>query len=775
MADATNGVINAKSARQSVLYFPTSAVHVDFGSDLDLANQSFTIEFWDRQFDWNAVHLLVQGSDLCLGYNAQKHLFFKMQNSTLTAPKAYDEDRSWHHWAVTFDADTNERIIYLNGFPTIDDIASQPYTGTGEWSIAPDKTTNRNAGFQMADLRIWDYVRSHEEIQADRFRRLNGDEAGLVGYWPLDEGHGFTAYDRTSRGNHGKISYATCWRQQLALQSTEPITKLQAALRLNGGSSSRASIYPIPGFSTGTFAHTLEAWFCPTGFSSNYSCLMCVGYPAASGNYPQSHYWALNKQAKTLEIGPRTSDRERLEIPIREGKWYHIASVSDGKQLSVYVDGEFFPRPIPVALNLPYLSLLLGQNWTSYNSNNEDGRGMLAEVRLWKGARSQEEIQADLYHRLVGNEPNLAIYWPANEGYKGTLHDKTTYGKHATISGSYVWEEQLFLIPAHHDSLQEAQEKAIASHRQRLTGGSGTTSKTTASKTTSGTNAGGTSGTTSKTTAGKTTSGTNAGDTSGTTGTTKTKAKIAPLCVLSFDGIDDYIDCGTEVQPTEAIAVEAWVKHLDGSGYIVNRGGSEAEDGYSLSWQDGKIRVELQNTQAKKKVICENPTPSDNEWHHIAFTWNRKKAIVCTYIDGQPAETTQKFAGMLGIPSQQALNIGRNALHDGYFHGQISEVRIWKRVRSQEEIEQGMKQRLDGSETGLVGYWPMDDKGAIVKDRSGGDRNATIRGATWETAEVPLIAAQLWATGLQDYGYWYRWKQSLPEPKNVQTFRRGRI
>ncbi|MEM9004188.1 MAG: LamG-like jellyroll fold domain-containing protein, partial [Cyanobacteria bacterium P01_F01_bin.86] len=210
-------------------------------------------------------------------------------------------------------------------------------------------------------------------------------------------------------------------------------------------------------------------------------------------------------------------------------------------------------------------------------------------------------------------------------------------------------------------------------------------------------------------------------------------------------------------------------------GYIVNRGGSEAEDGFSLSWEDGNIRVELQNTQSKKKVSCENAAPSDHEWHHIAFTWSRKEKVITTYIDGQPAQTTKQFTGTLGIPTQ-ALNIGRNALHGGYFHGQITEVRIWEQARSQDEIEQTMKQRLEGNETGLIGYWPLDDKQATAKDRSGNQHNGTIQGATWEETELPVTAHRLWATGLEDYGYWYRWKQSLPQQSsNGKSFRRGRI
>jgi hypothetical protein len=37
------------------------------------------------------------------------------------------------------------------------------------------------------DVRVWNTARSQQDIKAHRTTRLSGDEAGLVGYWPLNE------------------------------------------------------------------------------------------------------------------------------------------------------------------------------------------------------------------------------------------------------------------------------------------------------------------------------------------------------------------------------------------------------------------------------------------------------------------------------------------------------------------------------------------------------------------------------------------------------------
>jgi len=60
-------------------------------------------------------------------------------------------------------------------------------------------------------VRLWDRVRSPEAIAANKSRRLSGSEAGLVGYWPLDEGVDAVVLDETDNNNHGTISGNALW------------------------------------------------------------------------------------------------------------------------------------------------------------------------------------------------------------------------------------------------------------------------------------------------------------------------------------------------------------------------------------------------------------------------------------------------------------------------------------------------------------------------------------------------------------------------------------
>ena len=108
------------------------------------------------------------------------------------------------HVAGTYDG-TNSRI-YINGV-----LEGTSVTDTN--SLANNIAIFGMAAFgsfngKIDDLRVWSTVRIQGEIQANMNKRLVGNEAGLVGYWPLDEGSGTTAFDATSSANNGTITGA---------------------------------------------------------------------------------------------------------------------------------------------------------------------------------------------------------------------------------------------------------------------------------------------------------------------------------------------------------------------------------------------------------------------------------------------------------------------------------------------------------------------------------------------------------------------------------------
>ena len=97
------------------------------------------------------------------------------------------------------------------------------------------------------------------------------------------------------------------------------------------------------------------------------------------------------------------------------GNWYHVAvTINERKQGVLYVNGtqqatfETSARPSRGA------RFSIGQEWDTAVTS-QHFKGMIDEVRIWRIARIQEEVQAAMYKPLHGDETNLIALWHFDE------------------------------------------------------------------------------------------------------------------------------------------------------------------------------------------------------------------------------------------------------------------------------------------------------------------------------------------------------------------------
>lgn len=154
-----------------------------------------------------------------------------------------------------------------------------------------------------------------------------------------------------------------------------------------------------------------------------------------------------------------------------------------------------------------------------------------------------------------------------------------------------------------------------------------------------------------------------------------------------------------------------------------------------------------------------------NKWYHIALTWNGGNLYV--YIDGEMKYTELSFYNFMpslnvaygGYESDytRAFWIGYAYNADRYFPGYMSEVRIWNRALSKEEINaENHFYQVDPESEGLVGYWKLNGPGEAGKDflvkdssssgnnmmgeknvRSAGNNQVGDAGINWVEASLP--------------------------------------
>jgi hypothetical protein len=183
---------------------------------------------------------------------------------------------------------------------------------------------------------------------------------------------------------------------------------------------------------------------------------------------------------------------------------------------------------------------------------------------------------------------------------------------------------------------------------------------------------------------------------------------------LSFDGSNDYVNCGNDpsLNITDAITIEAWVKY-NGGGFIVskyvdanNRWDLYIGSSYTVlalgsgsSYSEGRFTFSL--------VI--------GEWYHIVGLYDGSN--VKLYKNGVEGEISQSLDTIASV-SADVLMGERNS---AYFNGSIDGVKIYNRALSAEEI------RYHYNRGGPVAHWRMDEgEGSTAYDESTNNNDGTL-------------------------------------------------
>lgn len=133
----------------------------------------------------------------------------------------YLPESQWTHIAVTHDGN-GLYSLYVNGaevsasetkLVNTEDIGNI-LVGARAADVAQIEKVDSVANGVIRDLRIWNVARDADEIQKGTGVALLGNEPGLVGYWPMNEGAGDTVGDKTSNANHGILHGARWWSEE---------------------------------------------------------------------------------------------------------------------------------------------------------------------------------------------------------------------------------------------------------------------------------------------------------------------------------------------------------------------------------------------------------------------------------------------------------------------------------------------------------------------------------------------------------------------------------
>lgn len=159
---------------------------------------------------------------------------------------------------------------------------------------------------------------------------------------------------------------------------------------------------------------------------------------------------------------------------------------------------------------------------------------------------------------------------------------------------------------------------------------------------------------------------------------------------LNFDGVDDYISIpnNNSLNLTESGgAISLWFKtntSATGSinGSLVAKTNSYG-NGYWFTKYNNKLRISLYGTSSLEMVG--NKIITDNIWHHAIANWTPNTLSI--YIDGI-LDKSQSYSFTMSTANQPFYVARMSSSGEGYFQGQIDDVRIYNYALTSEQIKQ---------------------------------------------------------------------------------------
>jgi hypothetical protein len=380
----------------SYLYFGSNdSLNIPSGVYL---NQSFTIEMWVKPTSNGVLFEQSNGGDSevikfsIVDFDSNPKLQFEYIHPTDEAKNQIVNhamaisSSGFTHTAVAYDSENNQ-IIFLDG--------------TGEINV-PEYTFNMNyigdgpiligAMYQgaMHDLRIWNKIA--DNIEANRSVNLSGNEANLVGYWPMDE-------LRLNPKDKARYRHAVTTAQWSVDSDNKSFSLDYVPTDLDDFSQ---FIYPSPVSIANSSDFTIELWF--NSDFAGYQTIFSLG----SWNFGDSFdTWSIDLNSGIIEVhqGGANSESPILNSynTYNDGQWHHMAIIKSAKaNTRLYLDGLEIDQVDSelvggIASSSTYLGLRRVVNFDngSFEYTNHFN-GLMDEIRIWNIAKSNDRLLSDM-------------------------------------------------------------------------------------------------------------------------------------------------------------------------------------------------------------------------------------------------------------------------------------------------------------------------------------------------------------------------------------------
>ena len=524
------------------------------------------------------------------------------------------------------------------------------------------------------------------------------------------------------------------------------VKTVQPVLRLNGSSD----YVEVPAHDSPTTAMTVSVWarsstatWSRAGFlvSKRDSFVM---HPDQGGRTIKFFVWI----SGTSATGWRCAEYTPADI---QG-WHLYTGTFDGNYIRLYIDGAFAAElAVTGTIQASSGAMTIGYD----GGNSAYFNGDIAEVSYWNTARGSNDVREDVFRSFKGDEPGLIGYWrmsAVDEGGTRKVKDLTASARHGIVKGT----PQDVTITTLRDTQVSVLGNAsgggspigrLAEVRMWNLGLSDAEVAAHARTASSGNEPGliaywpldeATGAIANDRSAGGLAHGTMSGvDWVGRTANLGNPGN--KLLALPERGAA-RVDCPTVAIASKSFTFECWARRSGpgiGAGFqmIATMGIASNNQGFHFGFRDdNKFTLAFFAND-----LDSTASYTDTDWHHWCGTYDqpaKKQRIYCDGVMVGERTATGDFTGS-GV-----LKIGRGLNDSHWFIGEIAEVRVWDKARSEAEIRSTMRRRLAGKEDNLIAYYRFDElSGDKVKDQKAGQFTGQLEGSArlLSTTALPVV------------------------------------
>jgi len=426
----------------SILPIVIPATHLNFDGVDDYVeitqafNASFSIEFQIKTTETGAVgsqwyygksiidnEVAGVSTDFGTTLVGNKLAFGIGQPDTTIFSVSDINDGNWNHVAVTWEQSTGLMEIYINGVLEATGVGSTDQrVASNLIRLATNNYLGNYHNCNLDDVRIWNLVRTAEQIAGNKDVELQGNETGLVAYYDFNQG--LDSQDNTpetilldgsENSTHGTLHNFELLGSESNWLAGSPITTSANYLNF-GNSNDFIDCGNDPSLQITGNTITLEAYVKFNSFASAAYLGNIIDKDEAFSSFNSGYMLrAGGNGVVNFALGNSGwNETNSPENSISLNTWHHIAGVYDGTTAKIFVDGvEVASNEFTMNIGNANRNLNIGKD-PQFDDRFLDAA--IDDVRIWNIARTPNQINLSKNCELQGTETGLVAYYKFNQG-----------------------------------------------------------------------------------------------------------------------------------------------------------------------------------------------------------------------------------------------------------------------------------------------------------------------------------------------------------------------